>query len=65
MEFDELTYDGLIDTVVLTIAISEHHVNKIKLLAPEAISDTNFQAAPNFQIMVANGKSKHLLEQYV
>ena len=51
MDFEELTLDGLIDTGALTSAISEQDLNKIKLLAPEAITDTG--SAPNFQIMVA------------
>ena len=54
MDFEKLTLDGLIDTGALTSAISEQDLNKIKLLAPEAISDTG--PAPNFQIMVANGQ---------
>ena len=54
MDFEKLTLDGLIDSGALTSAISERELNKIKLLAPEAISDTG--AAPNFQIMVANGQ---------
>ena len=54
MDFEKLTLDGLIDTGALTSAISEQDLNKIKLLAPEAITDTG--PAPNFQIMVANGQ---------
>ena len=54
MDFEKLTLDGLIDTGALTSAISEQDPNKIKLLAPEAITDTG--PAPNFQIMVANGQ---------
>ena len=54
MEFEKLTLDGLIDTGVLKSAILEQDLNKIKLLAPEAITDTG--PAPNFQIMVANGR---------
>ena len=54
MDFEKLTLDGLIDTGALTRAISEQDLNKIKLLAPEAITDTG--PAPNFQIMVANGQ---------
>ena len=54
MDFQRLTLDGSIDTGALTSAISEQDLNKIKLLAPEAITDTG--PAPNFQIMVANGQ---------
>ena len=54
MDFRKLTLDGPIDTGALTSAISEQDLNKIKLLAPEAITDTG--PAPNFQIMVANGQ---------
>ena len=54
MDFEKLTLDGPIDTGALTSAISEQDLNKIKLLAPEAITDTG--PAPNFQIMVANGQ---------
>ena len=54
MDFEKLTLDGPIDTGALTRAISEQDLNKIILLAPEAITDTG--PAPNFQIMVANGQ---------
>ena len=54
MDLEKLTLDGLIDTVALTSAISEQDLNKIKLLANEAIKDTG--PPPNFQIMVANGQ---------
>ena len=54
MDFEKLTLDGLIDTGALTCAISEQDLNKIKLLANEAIKDTS--PPPNFQIMVANGQ---------
>ena len=54
MDFEKLTLDGLIDTGALTSAISEQDLNKIKLLAPDAITDTG--PAPNFQIRVANGQ---------
>ena len=40
MDSEKLTLDGLIDTGALTSAISEQDLNKIKLLAPEAITDT-------------------------
>ena len=51
MDFEKLTLDGLIDTGALTSAISEQDLNKIKLLANEAIKETG--PPPNFQIMVA------------
>ena len=59
MDFEKLTLDGLIDTGALTSAISEQDLNKIKLLANEAIKETG--PPPNFQIMVANGQ----LEVYI
>ena len=40
MDFETLTLDGLIDTGALTSAISEQDLNKIKLLANEAIKET-------------------------
>ena len=52
MECEKLTLDGLIDLGALKSAISEQDLDKIKLLAREAISDTG--PAPNSQIMVAN-----------
>ena len=54
LDFEKLTLDGLIDTGALTGAISEQDLNKIKLLANEAIKDTG--PPPNFKIMVANGQ---------
>ena len=54
MGFEKLTLDGLIDTGALTSAISEQDLNKMKLLAPEAITDTS--PAPIFQILEANGQ---------
>ena len=54
VDFEKLTFDGLIDTGALISAISEQDLDTIKLLAPETISDTG--PAPNFQIMVANGQ---------
>ena len=54
MDFEKLTLYRLIDTGALTSAISEQHLNKIKLIANEAIKDTDPQ--PNFQIIVANGQ---------
>ena len=54
MDFEKLTLDGLIDTGALTSAISEQDLNKIKLLANEAIKETG--PPTNFQIMVANGQ---------
>ena len=52
MDFEKLTLDGLIDIGALTNAISEQDLNKIKILAPEVITDTG--PAPIFQTMVAN-----------
>ena len=46
MDFEKLTLDGLIDTGALTSAISEQDLNKIKLLANEAIKETG--PSPNF-----------------
>ena len=46
MDFDKLTLDGLIDKGALTSAITEQDLNKIKLLANEAIKDTG--PPPNF-----------------
>ena len=54
MDCEKLTLDGLIDTGVLTSAISEADLNKIKLLSNEAIK--HIGAAQNFQIMVTNGQ---------
>ena len=54
MDFEKPALDGLIDTGALTSAISEQDLNKIKVLAPEAISDTS--PASKFQKMVANGQ---------
>ena len=54
MDFENITLDGLIDRGALTSAISEQDLNKIKLLANEAIKETG--PPPNFQIMVANGQ---------
>ena len=54
MDFERLTLDGLIDTGALTSAISEQDLNKIRLLASEAIKETG--PPPNFQMMVANGQ---------
>ena len=54
MDFGKLTLDRLIVTGDLTSAISEQNLNKIKLLANEAIKETG--PPPNFQIMVANGQ---------
>ena len=39
MDFQNLTLDGLIDTGALTSGFSEQDLNKIKLLANEAIKD--------------------------
>ena len=54
MVFETLTLNSSIDTGALTSAISEQGHDKIKLLAPEAITDTG--TAPNFQLIVANGQ---------
>ena len=54
MDFEKLTLDGLIDTGALTSGISDQDLNKIELIANEAIKDTG--PPPNFQIMVANGQ---------
>ena len=54
MVFETLTLNSSIDTGALTSAISEQGHEKIKLLAPEAITDTG--TAPNFQLIVANGQ---------
>ena len=54
MDFEKLKLDGLINTGALTSAISEQDLNKIKMIANEAIKDTG--PLPNFQIMVANGQ---------
>ena len=54
MDFKKLTLDELIDTGALTSAISEQDLNKIKLIANDAIRETG--PPPNFQIMVANGQ---------
>ena len=54
MDFEKLTLDGLIYTEALTRAISEQDLNKIKLIAYEALRDTGPLAS--FQIMVVNGQ---------
>ena len=59
MDFEKLTLDGLIDTGALTSAISEKDLNKIKLIANEAIKDIS--PLRNLQIMVANGKLEVLI----
>ena len=56
MDNENLTLDGLIDTVALTSAIAEQDLNKSKLIANEAKKDTG--PPPNFRIMVANGQSE-------
>ena len=56
IDFEKITFDGLIDTGALTSAISEQDLNKIKLPANEAIKETG--PPPNFQIMVANGQQE-------
>ena len=54
MDFGKLNEDGFIDTGALTSAISDQDLNKVKLLANEAITETG--PPTNFQIMVANGQ---------
>ena len=54
MDLEKLRLDGLIDTGAHTSALSEQDLNKIKLLANEAIKDTGLPA--NFQGMVTNGQ---------
>ena len=54
MDFEKLTFDGLIDTGAHTSAFSEQDLHKIKLLASAANKETG--PPPNFQIMVANGQ---------
>ena len=52
MDFDELTLDDLVDTEVLSSAIPEADLRKIRSLAFQSIIKEG--PAPNFQIMVAN-----------
>ena len=59
MDFEKFTLDDIIDTGAVTSAISEQDLNKIKLLADEAIKETGLP--PNFQIMVANGQLEVLI----
>ena len=54
MDFENFTIDGVIGTGTLTSAISEQDLNKIKLLANEAIKETG--PSSNFQIKVASGQ---------
>ena len=54
MDFGELTLDGLVDTGVLSSAIPEADLRKIRLLAPQSFVKEG--PAPNFQIVVANGQ---------
>ena len=54
MDFGKLTLDGLVNTGVLSSAIPETDLRKIRLLAPQSIVKEG--PAPNFQIMVANGQ---------
>ena len=54
IDCEKLTLDGLIGTGALINAIPEEDLNKIKLLANEAIEDTD--QSPNFQIMMVNGQ---------
>ena len=53
MDFGELNIDGLIDTGVLSSAIPEADLRKIRLLAPHT---TLNEGIKEFQIMVANGQ---------
>ena len=62
MDFKKLKLDGLFVTGALTSAISEQDLNKIKLLAIEAIKETG--PPPTFQIMVANRQLEALLVLY-
>ena len=41
MDFEKITLDGLTDTGAHTSPLSEQYPNKIKPIAPEAISDTD------------------------
>ena len=54
MDFGELNIDGLIDSGVLSSAIPQDDLRKIRLLAPHTI--LNEGLPPEFQIMVANGQ---------
>ena len=54
MDFEHFTIIGLIDTGALISAIPEADLNKLKLLANEAMKEPG--PAPTFQIMVANGQ---------
>ena len=54
MDFGELNIDGLIDRGVLSSAIPEADLRKIRLLAPHTILKEG--PPPEFQIMVANGQ---------
>ena len=54
MDFEELNFDGLIDTGALSSAIPEVDLRKIRLTAPNTILKEG--PPPDFQIMVANGQ---------
>ena len=54
MDFDDLTLDGLVDKGVLSSAIPEADLRKIRVLAPQSIIEED--PAPNFQIVVGNGQ---------
>ena len=54
MDFEELNFDGLIDTGALSSAIPKADLRKIRLLAPHTI--LNEGTPPEFQIMAANGQ---------
>ena len=51
-DFRELKIDGLIDTGVLSSAIPEANLRKIRLRAPQ--TEFNEGPPPEFQIMIAN-----------
>ena len=51
--FRELTRDGLIDTVALSIAIIEMDLRKIRLLSSQSVIRKG--PRPNFLVMVAEG----------
>ena len=61
MDFEELNIDGFIDTGALSGAIPEAELRKIRFLVPQ--KNINDGPPPEFQLMVANGQKKHLLQQ--
>ena len=58
MDFRELTIDGLIDTGVLSSAIPEMDLRKIRLFFPQSVIREG--PPPKFQIKVANGQLETL-----